>query len=76
MRNIRKFVAPEIIFGVGALELVGRYAVNFGANRVFIVTDVGIAQTGLLDRTRQILQQGEWMRWSMTRSVPIPVIWR
>jgi len=58
MRNIRKFVAPEIIFGDGALELLGRYAVNLGANRVFIVTDAGIAQkTGLLGQALGILRQ-------------------
>jgi len=57
MHNIRKFVAPEIIFGDGAIELLGRYAVNFGANRVFVVTDAGIAQTGLLARTLDILEQ-------------------
>jgi len=58
MRNIRKFVAPEIIFGDGALELLGQYAVNLGANRVFVVTDAGIAQkTGLLGQALGILQQ-------------------
>jgi alcohol dehydrogenase class IV len=58
MRNIRKFVAPEIIFGVGALELLGRYTVNLGANRVFIVTDAGIVQkTGLLGQALGILRQ-------------------
>jgi hypothetical protein len=31
--NIRKFLAPEIIFGDGAIELLGRSALNFGAVR-------------------------------------------
>lgn len=53
--NIRKFLAPEIIFGDGAIELLGRAALNFGASRVFIVTDHGIVAEGLLDRARTIL---------------------
>ena len=58
MRNIRKFVVPEIIFGDGALELLGRYAVNLGANRVFVVTDAGVAQkTGLLGQALGILRK-------------------
>ncbi len=58
MRNIRKFVAPEIIFGDGALGLLGQYAVNLGANRVLVVTDAGIKQkTGLLGQALGILRQ-------------------
>nr|WP_243687009.1 hypothetical protein [Methanobacterium formicicum] len=37
--ELRKFVAPEFIFGSGARLLVGRYAKNFGARKVLIVTD-------------------------------------
>ncbi|MGC9517190.1 MAG: alcohol dehydrogenase-like regulatory protein ErcA [Methanomicrobiales archaeon] len=47
--NLRKFVAPEFIYGSGALFLVGRYAKNFGANKVLIVTDPGIIKTGLIN---------------------------
>ncbi|MGE4558612.1 MAG: alcohol dehydrogenase-like regulatory protein ErcA [Desulfobulbus sp.] len=54
--NIRKFLAPEIIFGDGALELLGRYALNFGAGRVFIVTDQGVVGTGVVDQAQNILQ--------------------
>lgn len=53
--NIRKFLAPEIIFGDGAIELLGRYAQNFGAGRVFVVTDRGIVEAGLLQRAQNIL---------------------
>jgi len=47
--NLRKFVVPEFIYGSGARFLVGRYAKNFGANKVMIVTDPGIIKTGLVD---------------------------
>jgi len=53
--NIRKFLAPEIIFGDGAIELLGRYVRNYGAGRVFIVTDQGLVQAGLLERAQTIL---------------------
>ena len=47
--NLRKFVVPEFIYGSGARFLVGRYAKNFGANKVMIVTDPGIIKTGMVD---------------------------
>jgi len=47
--ELRKFVAPEFIFGSGARLLVGRYAKNFGARKVLIVTDPGILAMGLVD---------------------------
>ncbi|MGI6091815.1 MAG: iron-containing alcohol dehydrogenase [Veillonellaceae bacterium] len=37
--ELRKFVAPEFIFGIGASELAGRYAQNYGAQKVLLVTD-------------------------------------
>jgi alcohol dehydrogenase class IV len=50
MRNeyleLRKFVAPEFIFGVGARHLVGRYARNLGARKVLVVTDPGVMEAG------------------------------
>jgi alcohol dehydrogenase class IV len=47
--ELRKFVAPEFIFGSGARLLVGRYAKNFGARKVLIVTDPCVQDTGLVD---------------------------
>ncbi len=44
--ELRKFVAPEFIFGVGARELAGRYAGHFEARKVLIVTDPGVIATG------------------------------
>lgn len=45
-RELRKFVAPEFIFGVGARRLAGRYAHNLGATRVLLVTDPGVMAAG------------------------------
>ncbi len=44
--SLRKFLAPEFIFGDGARFLIGRYAKNFGARKVLIVTDEGVQQAG------------------------------
>ena len=54
--ELRKFVAPEFIFGVGALKLAGRYAKNFGASRILIVTDPGIKAAGWTDRVIENLE--------------------
>jgi alcohol dehydrogenase len=48
--ELRKFVAPEFIFGIGALKLAGRYAKNFGATRILIVTDPGVMAAGWTDQ--------------------------
>ena len=44
--NLRKFVVPEFVFGVGARHLAGRYARNFGARKVLVVSDPGVIQAG------------------------------
>ncbi|MHC1701763.1 MAG: alcohol dehydrogenase-like regulatory protein ErcA [Humidesulfovibrio sp.] len=42
--DLRKFLAPEAVFGVGAGRLAGRYARNLGARRVLLVTDPNVAR--------------------------------
>jgi len=44
--ELRKFVAPEFVFGNGARFLVGQYARNFGARKVLVVTDGGVIDAG------------------------------
>ena len=48
--KLRKFVAPEFIFGFGALKLAGRYAKNLGASRILVVTDPGVMAAGWPDQ--------------------------
>ncbi len=48
--GLRKFVAPECIIGVGALNLVGKYARKYGAKRVLVVTDPGVIKAGWSDK--------------------------
>jgi alcohol dehydrogenase class IV len=44
--ELRKFVAPEYVFGVGARKLVGRYARNLGGRKVLVVSDPGVVAAG------------------------------
>jgi alcohol dehydrogenase len=46
MENLRKFVAPEYIFGSGSRALAGQYARNLGGRRALLVTDPGVAAAG------------------------------
>ena len=57
MQPLRKFVAPELVMGQGAIDLAGRYAVNFGARRVLVVTDPGVAACGWTDRATHSLKK-------------------
>lgn len=44
--ELRKFVAPEFLFGSGAVEVVDRYIKNLGVKKVLVVTDPGVIQAG------------------------------
>jgi alcohol dehydrogenase class IV len=44
--DLRKFVVPEFVFGAGARHLAARYARNFGARKVFVVSDPGVINAG------------------------------
>jgi alcohol dehydrogenase len=55
--ELRKFVTSEFVFGIGARKLVGRYAVNYGARKVLVVTDPGIIEAGWVDQLLDSLHQ-------------------
>lgn len=44
--ELRKFVAPEFVFGVGSRLLAGRYAKNMGGRKVLVVSDPGVVAAG------------------------------
>lgn len=44
--ELRKFVAPEFIFGNGARWQVGKYALNMGCSKVLLVTDGQVSKAG------------------------------
>jgi alcohol dehydrogenase class IV len=50
VNGLRKFVAPECIIGVGALNLVPKYARKYGAKKILVVTDPGVIKAGWTDK--------------------------
>jgi alcohol dehydrogenase class IV len=44
--SLRKFVAPEFIFGVGAMGLFDRFLANLGVRRPLLVSDPGVHAAG------------------------------
>ncbi len=44
--ELRKFVAPEVLFGEDARALCGAYAERIGMRRVLVVTDPGVIAAG------------------------------
>lgn len=46
--EMRKFVAPEFIFGIGARHRATYYAQNMQARRAFVVSDPGVIAAGWL----------------------------
>ena len=55
MLELRKFVAPEFVFGPDAVNLVGRYLSNFGARNVLVVTDAGIIAAGWAEKISSLI---------------------
>ena len=53
---MRKFVAPEVVFGVGSLHLAGQYARNLGGSKALVVSDPGVVAAGW---TQQVLDSVE-----------------
>ena len=58
--ELRKFVAPEFVFGSSARFLLGRYLKNFEAKKVFLVTDPGIVSSGWLDEIIGALESEDY----------------
>ena len=66
--ELRKFVAPEFIFGIDARKLAGRYAKNFGARKVLVVTDRGVTAAGWADDVSAYLRD-EGLEYAVYSSV-------
>ena len=55
IENLRKFVAPEIIFGNGSRYLAGEYCKKFYISKPMVVTDKGVMGAGWTDQVAQTL---------------------
>jgi alcohol dehydrogenase class IV len=66
--ELRKFVAPEFVYGAGALARVGPYARNYGAKRALVVTDPGVMRAGWVEQALRSLDD-EGVRWEVFEGV-------
>ncbi len=57
--EMRKFVAPELVFGAGSALLAGQYAENFGARRVLIVSDPGVLECSWTTAVKNSLSKSD-----------------
>jgi alcohol dehydrogenase class IV len=55
MLELRKFVAPELVFGIDARLMAGRYAANLGVKRSLLVTDANVIAAGWAGDVEQSL---------------------
>jgi alcohol dehydrogenase len=53
--SLRKFVAPEFVFGQGAIALAGRQAAGLGVGRALLVADPGLVALGWSEKVQQSL---------------------
>ena len=58
--ELRKFVAPEFVFGLDARLLVGRYLKNFAAKKILLVTDNRVISSGWLDDVIGMLEKDSY----------------
>lgn len=54
--ELRKIVAPELVFGEGALSLAGRYAKNLGAKKVLVVAGTNMIRAGWAEKVATSLE--------------------
>ncbi len=56
LQDLRKFVAPEFVFGVDARRLAGRYARNWGVRKTLLVSDAGVVRSGWCEDVAECLR--------------------
>lgn len=54
--ELRKFVAPELVFGVDARFMAGRYAANLGIKRALLATDTNVIAAGWTEDVEESLR--------------------
>ena len=57
MEQLRKFVSPEVVYGLESLNLVKDYVQNYESARVLIVTDEGIIKAGWCGKVADVLEK-------------------
>jgi alcohol dehydrogenase len=72
--ELRKFVAPEIIFGAGALHLAGQYGRNLGGRKALVVSDPGVLAAGWVQQVLASVGGAGLESTLFTRVTPNPRI--
>lgn len=70
--NLRKFVSPEIVFGAGSRKAVTNFASNFGARKVLLVSDPGVAAAGWVAEIEFLLLEAGLQYTTFTGVSPNP----
>ncbi|MBI2391753.1 MAG: iron-containing alcohol dehydrogenase [Deltaproteobacteria bacterium] len=70
--SLRKFVAPEFVFGIGARLLVARYAANLELGKILVVSDPGVEAAGWTGELVAILEAAGFPLASYSRVSPNP----
>ncbi|WP_084607306.1 alcohol dehydrogenase-like regulatory protein ErcA [Sulfurospirillum arcachonense] len=55
LSNLRKFVAPEYVYGFGSRHLLSQYAHNFSFDKILLVTDNGVKKACWIDEIKSDL---------------------
>ena len=58
-QELRKFFAPEFIFGAGALALAGQYGRNLGGRHVLVVSDPNVEAAGWVEPVLASVEEAE-----------------
>lgn len=56
-QNLRKFIAPEIVFGENSIYMAAKYVLNYGGKNVLVVTDDGIINAGWANKVTTNLDE-------------------
>ncbi len=72
VEGLRKFVAPEIIFGNGSRFLAGEYCRKFYIQKPMIVTDPGVIEAGWAEQVKESLLAEDIIPVVFSRVTPNP----
>ena len=73
IESIFSILTPsKILIGNNSIENIGEEATKLGANKVLIITDIGIVQAGIIDRIKNILENNNLVVGIFDRVEPEP----
>ncbi|MGB8030458.1 MAG: alcohol dehydrogenase-like regulatory protein ErcA [Terracidiphilus sp.] len=70
--ELRKFLAPEVVFGVGSLHLAGQYARNLGGSKALVVSDPGVVAAGWAQQVLASVERAGLTSVLYTKVTPNP----